>query len=71
MQNAMGGSAKCKVSIEEGRTGLRAGYSANSRNLAGNARIFGVALRGKPAGITRTLTDWEKHGSQFGIWWAH
>src|ERR1035441_8571289 len=44
MQNAMGGSAKCKISIEDGRSGLRADYSAYPRNLARNARVFGIAL---------------------------
>src|ERR1035441_197867 len=44
MQNAMGGSAKCKISIEDGRPCLRADYSAHPRNLARNARVFGIAL---------------------------
>ena len=53
MQSALGDSAKCAISIEDGRTGLRADYSAHPRNLARNAWGFDSALRRAVGGDSR------------------
>src|ERR1035437_3774792 len=41
----MGDSARCMISIEDGRTGLPSDLPARPRNLARNARVSGIALR--------------------------